>query len=61
MTNPRTKKQTKQRSKFTLSQNFLRSIVPIVRIGFKDFAVGGMSAFKNEEGSMVSNSCYTGS
>ena len=45
MTNPRTKKQTKQRSKFTLSQNFLRSIVPIVRIGFKDFAVGGMSAF----------------
>ncbi|HLW10120.1 MAG TPA: DUF6266 family protein, partial [Fermentimonas sp.] len=39
------KKQTKQRSKFTLSQNFLRSIVPVVRIGFKDFAVGGMSAF----------------
>ena len=90
MTNPRTKKQTKQRSKFTLSQNFLRSIVPIIRIGFKDFAVGGMSAFnaakrksanasislptdwsgdvietyiafKNEEGTMVSNSCYTGS
>src|SRR5690554_475543 len=45
MTNPKSKDQTKQRSKFVVTQNFLRTITPLIRVGFKDFAVGGMSAF----------------
>ena len=45
MTNPRTQGQTKQRSKFVVTQNFLRTITPFIRVGFKDFALEGMSAF----------------
>ena len=45
MTNPRTKSQTKQRSSFIITQNFLRTMIPIIRIGFKDYAIDGMSAF----------------
>ena len=45
MTNPRTKGQTKQRSSFIVTQNFLRTMIPIIRIGFKDYAVDGKSAF----------------
>jgi len=61
MTNPRTKKQTKQRSKFTLSQDFLSSIVPIIRIGFKDFAVEGKSAFNAAMSYNMINAIKTGS
>src|SRR5690554_2266436 len=45
MTNPRTKGQTKQRTKFTLTQDFLRTFTPFVRVGFKDHAVEGRSSF----------------
>lgn len=45
MTNPRSKGQTKQRGAFKLTQNFLRTITPLIRIGFKDQAVDGQSAF----------------
>lgn len=45
MTNPRTKGQTKQRNKFTVTQSFLCTIKPIIRIGFKDHAIDGRSAF----------------
>ena len=45
MTNPRTKRQTMQRSSFIVTQNFLRTMIPIIRIGFKDYAIDGMSAF----------------
>ena len=45
MTNPRTKGQTIQRSSFVVTQNFLRTMIPIIRIGFKDYAIDGKSAF----------------
>ena len=45
MTNPRTKSQTKQRSSFIITQNLLRTMIPIIRIGFKDYAIDGKSAF----------------
>ena len=45
MTNPRTKGQTKQRSKFVVTQSFLRTFTPIIRIGFQEYAVDGKSAF----------------
>ncbi|MDD4778199.1 MAG: DUF6266 family protein [Fermentimonas sp.] len=45
MTNPRTKGQTKQRTNFIITQNFLRTFTPFVRVGFKDHAVDGRSAF----------------
>ena len=45
MTNPRTKSQTNQRSSFIITQNFLRTMIPIIRIGFNDYAIDGKSAF----------------
>lgn len=45
MTNPRTKGQTKQRTKFIVTQTFLRTFTPLIRIGFKDHAIEGRSAF----------------
>ncbi|MBQ6667359.1 MAG: hypothetical protein IJM65_04505 [Bacteroidales bacterium] len=36
--NPRTEKQQKQRSKFSLVQSFLRPLMPLVRIGYKSMA-----------------------
>ncbi|MDD4778290.1 MAG: DUF6266 family protein, partial [Fermentimonas sp.] len=45
MTNPRSKGQTKQRGAFKMTQDFLRTIKPFIRIGFKEFALEGKSAF----------------
>ena len=45
MTNPRTKGQTRQRSNFVVTQSFLRTFIPIIRIGFQEYAVDGKSAF----------------
>ncbi|MBO7625641.1 MAG: hypothetical protein J6S82_10140 [Bacteroidales bacterium] len=36
--NPRTEKQQKQRSKFSLVQSFLRPIMPVIRIGYRGMA-----------------------
>ena len=41
--NPRTPRQVKQRTKFSLVQGFLTSMTPFIRIGFKNYA-GGQSA-----------------
>ena len=38
MTNPRTEKQQGQRSKFQVALNFLRTITPFLRIGYREFA-----------------------
>ena len=49
MTNPRTEKQQGQRSKFQVALNFLRTITPFLRIGYREFAerhtalIGAMS------------------
>src|SRR5690554_321126 len=45
MTNPRSKGQTRQRSKFVVTQSFLRTFTPVIRIGFQEYAVDGKSAF----------------
>jgi|LSQX01.2.fsa_nt_gb hypothetical protein len=41
--NPRTPRQVKQRTKFSLVQGFLTSMTPFIRIGFKNYA-GGQTA-----------------
>lgn len=38
MTNPRTKEQQHQRGKFTIAMDFLRTITPFVRIGYRELA-----------------------
>lgn len=38
VSNPRTPKQQNQRGKFAMSMNFLHSITPYVRVGYKTFA-----------------------
>ncbi len=38
MTNPRTEKQQGQRSKFQVALNFLKTITPFLRIGYREFA-----------------------
>lgn len=45
MTNPRSKGQVKQRNTFIIIQNFLGTFTPLIRIGFKDYAIDGLSAF----------------
>ena len=45
MTNPRTKGQTNQRKKFIVTQTFLRTFKPLIRIGFRNYAQDRMSAF----------------
>lgn len=61
MTNPRTKSQTKQRSRFVVTQNFLRTFTPFIRIGFKNFAVNGMSAFNAAMSYNMKNAIKEGS
>lgn len=60
MTNPRTKDQTKQRSSFIITQNFLRTFTPIIRVGFQDYAVEGKSAFNAAMSYNMLNSIKTG-
>jgi hypothetical protein len=43
--NPRTLPQLKQRSKFTLVVNLLRPMLPLLRVGWKQYAHGRQSAF----------------
>lgn len=38
MTNPRTKEQQHQRGKFTIALDFLRTITPFLRIGYRELA-----------------------
>ena len=61
MTNPKTKSQTKQRSRFVVTQNFLRTFTPFIRIGFKNFAVNGMSAFNAAMSYNMKNAIKEGS
>ena len=60
MTNPRTKGQTKQRSNFIITQSFLRTFTPFIRIGFKDHAVDGKSAFNAAMSYNMMNSVKNG-
>lgn len=43
--NPRTKEQTAQRSKFSITLAFLKTFTPFLRVGFRSEAVGMKSAF----------------
>lgn len=43
--NPRTRKQVTQRNKFSLMGKFMRAILPVIRVGFKNSAGAGNSAF----------------
>lgn len=38
VSNPRTPGQVKQRTKFSMVQSFLTSMIPVIRIGFKNYA-----------------------
>lgn len=40
MTNPRTEKQQGQRNKFQTALNFLRTLTPFLRTGYREFAEG---------------------
>lgn len=43
--NPRTRKQVTQRNKFSLMGKFMRAILPVIRVGFKNSAGASNSAF----------------
>jgi hypothetical protein len=43
--NPRTEGQVKQRSKFSVTMEFLSAITPFIRIGFKEYSTGRLTAF----------------
>lgn len=43
--NPRTKGQVKQRSKFSVTMEFLKTITPYIRIGYKECSTGRNTAF----------------
>lgn len=43
--NPRTDKQLKQRNKFAMVGKFLKTITPVVRVGFKNVATATNSAY----------------
>lgn len=45
MRNPRTEKQLTQRNKFSLVGKFLKTITPVVRVGFKNVAAATNSAY----------------
>lgn len=45
MHDPKTKGQVKQRSRFSVTMDFLRTITPFLRIGFQSHADGRMTAF----------------
>lgn len=42
---PKTKRQVKQRSRFSVVMDFLRTITPFIRVGFQPQANGRMTAF----------------
>src|SRR5690554_7117185 len=42
---PKTEKQIKQRSRFSVVMEFLKTITPFIRIGFQSHASGRMTAF----------------
>ncbi len=43
--NPRTKEQTAQRSRFSVTMAFLKTCAPLLRVGFRSEALGMKSAF----------------
>ncbi|MEA4918552.1 DUF6266 family protein [Proteiniphilum sp.] len=43
--NPRTRKQMSQRNRFALIGKFMKTIIPVVQVGFKNSAGAGNSAF----------------
>ncbi|MBF6597207.1 MAG: hypothetical protein ITF98_03175 [Fermentimonas sp.] len=43
--NPRTKGQVRQRSKLSVTMEFLKSITPYIRIGYKEYSTGRLTAF----------------
>lgn len=43
--NPRTKGQVRQRSKFSVTMEFLKTITPYIRIGYKEYSTGRQTAF----------------
>lgn len=43
--NPRTKGQVRQRSKLSVTMEFLKTITPYIRIGFKEYSSGRLTAF----------------
>lgn len=43
--NPRTEGQVKQRSKFSVTMEFLSAITPFIRIGYKEYSTGRQTAF----------------
>lgn len=45
MRNPRTEKQLSQRNKFSLIGKFLKTILPVIRVGFKHIATANNSAY----------------
>ena len=45
MRNPRTEKQLSQRNKFSLIGKFLKTILPVIRVGFKHIASAKNSAY----------------
>lgn len=45
MRNPRTEKQVTQRNKFALIGKFLKTIIPVIRVGFKNIAGATNSAY----------------
>ena len=42
---PRTKGQVRQRSKLSVTMEFLKTITPYIRIGFKEYSTGRLTAF----------------
>lgn len=43
--NPRTRKQMTQRSRFSLIAKFVKSVLPVIRVGFRQSAGNGNSAY----------------
>lgn len=43
--NPRTEAQVKQRNRFTATIDFLKTITPFIRVGFREYSNGRMTAF----------------
>jgi len=51
--NPRTEGQVTQRSKFTATIDFLKTITTFIRVGFQEFSNGRMTAFNAAKGESV--------
>ena len=54
--NPRTKGQVRQRSKLSVTMEFLKTITPYIRIGFKEYSTGRLTAFNAATSYNIKNS-----